>query len=85
MQTMPDKLPTTNADELPVVPMTEEQKYVFDLKGWIALPGLLTEQQLGPVREHQLRYLQDRDSMPPEERDNHGGPSQILLDRKSVV
>ena len=85
MQTMPDKLPTTNADELPVVPMTEEQKYVFDLKGWIALPGLLTEQQLGPVREHQLRYLQDRDSMPPEERDNHGGPSQILLDHPAVV
>ena len=36
-------LPTTNADGLPVVPMSEEQKYAFDLKGWICLPGLLTE------------------------------------------
>jgi hypothetical protein len=38
----PKMLPTTNADGLPVVPMTEEQKYLFDLKGLIALPGLLS-------------------------------------------
>jgi hypothetical protein len=82
---MDDKLPLTNADGLPVVPMTEEQKYLFDLKGWIALPGLLSEEELEPVREHQLRFLKDRDSLPPRERDNHGGPSQILLDHPVVV
>ncbi|MDP6039138.1 MAG: phytanoyl-CoA dioxygenase family protein [Candidatus Latescibacteria bacterium] len=78
-------LPTTNADGLPVVPMSEEQKYIFDLKGWISLPGLLTEEQLGPVREHQMKFLHERDSLPPDERDNHGGASQILLDHPAVV
>ena len=45
-------LPTTNADGLPVVPMSEEQKYIFDLKGWISLPGLLSKEQLEPVCAH---------------------------------
>ena len=78
-------LPTTNADGLPVVPMSDEQKYYFDLKGWICLPGLLTEEQVGPIREHQLTFLHDRESLPPHERDNHGGPSEILLDHPAVV
>ena len=42
-------LPTTNADGRDVVPMTEAQKYLFDLKGFIALPGLLTQQELQPM------------------------------------
>ena len=78
-------LPHANADGLSVIPMTEEQKYIFDVKGWLCLPGLLTEEQLGPIRDHQLRFLYDRDSLPPEQRDNHGGPSQVLLDHPAVV
>ncbi|HCR18178.1 MAG TPA: hypothetical protein DIU35_11905 [Candidatus Latescibacteria bacterium] len=78
-------LPSANADGLPVVPMTDEQKYVFDLKGWLSLPGLFCEDELGPIREHQMKFLTDRESLPPEERDNHGGPSQVLLDHPTVV
>ena len=78
-------LPHANADGLSVIPMTEEQKYIFDVKGWLCLSGLLTEEQLGPIRDHQLRFLYDRDSLPPEQRDNHGGPSQIMLDHPAVV
>ncbi len=50
-------LPTTNSDGLAVVPMSAAQKYLFDLKGWIALPGLLTEEQVESVRSHQMRFL----------------------------
>lgn len=78
-------LPTTNADGRPVVPMTAAQIYQFDLKGWICLPGLLTEEELVPVRAHQMKFLYERESLPPAERDNHGGPSQILLDHPAVV
>ncbi len=78
-------LPTKNADGIPVVPMTEEQKYLFDLKGWIALPGLLSEDQLEPIRAHQMAFLNDRESLPAEEQDNHGGPSQVLLDHPVVA
>lgn len=78
-------VPTTNGDGLPVVPMTDAQKYVFDLKGWICLPGLFDEEQLDRIRQHQMDFLYRRDSLPPEERDNHGGPSQVLLDHPAVV
>ena len=78
-------LPAVNGDGLPVVPMSEEQKYLFDLKGWIDLPGLLDEAQLGPVRDHQMRFLYHPEDLPPEERDNHGGPSQVLLDEPAVA
>ena len=82
---MPTLLPTHNADGRAVIPMTDEQKYIFDVKGWIALPGLLSESELEPIRAHQLGFLHDRESLPPEERDNHGGPSQALLDHPAVV
>ena len=78
-------LPTTNADGLPVAPMSEEQKYTFDLKGWICLPGLLSEEELIPIREHQMKFLNEGETLPPDERDNHGGASQILLDHPVVV
>ena len=78
-------LPTTNADGLDVVPMTEAQKYLFDLKGFILLPALLSEEDLATIRAHQHRFLYERESLPPHERDNHGGPAQILLDHPAVV
>ena len=78
-------LPTTNGDGLAVVPMSDAQKYLFDVKGWIALPNLLSDEQLEAVRAHQMKFLYERDALPPDERDNHGGPSQILLDHPIVV
>jgi len=77
--------PTTNADGKPVIPMTDEQKYWFDIKGWLLLPALFSEDELQPIREHQMRFLYDRDSLPAHERDNHGGVSQVLLDHPAVV
>ena len=78
-------LPTTNADGRDVIPMTEAQKYLFDLKGFIALPSLLTEEELKAIRAHQMKFLYERESLPSDERDHHGGPSQILLDHPAVV
>ena len=78
-------LPAVNADGLPVVPMSDEQKYLFDLKGWITLPGLLEERRLERIRAHQMQFLYHPETLPPEERDNHGGPSQVLLDAPAVV
>ena len=80
-----DLLPTTNADGRDVVPMTEAQKYLFDLKGFILLPALLSGEELVSIRAHQMKFLYERESLPPDERDNHGGPSQILLDHPAVV
>lgn len=78
-------LPATNADGLPIVPMTDEQKYLFDLKGWLILPDLLSQEQVAAVREHQMKFLYERDKLPPNQRDHHGGPSQVMLDHPVIV
>ena len=36
-------LPRVNADGLPVVAMSDELQYEFDVRGWITLPSLLTD------------------------------------------
>ena len=82
---MSELLPTTNADGLPVVPMTEEQKYLFDLRGWMCLPGLIEGDQLAEIQEHQMKFVKDPESLPPDERNSVGGPSQVLLDHPVIV
>ena len=32
--------------------MTDEQKFFFDLKGWLLLPGVLSDAECGSVKEH---------------------------------
>lgn len=78
-------LPSTNGDGVPIVPMSAADKYVFDLQGWILYPGLLSEEQLAPIREHQLKFRYEPESLPPEHRDYHGGPSQLLLDHPVIA
>jgi hypothetical protein len=34
-------LPRRNADGLPVVALTDEQRYTFDTHGWVLFPGVL--------------------------------------------
>jgi hypothetical protein len=65
--------------------MSDSLKYEFDLNGWILLPALLTEEQLKPIRAHQLKLKYDRESLPPALRDTHAGPSQVMLDHPVVV
>jgi|EP01043_Picozoa_sp_COSAG02_P012716 hypothetical protein len=59
-------------DGLPIVPMSDVHKYIFDTKGWLLLPGLLSEEELVPIREHQLKNRYHPEELPPEQRDYHG-------------
>ena len=34
------------------VPMTDEQKLVFDLKGWVAIPAVLTDEEIDVLKAH---------------------------------
>jgi hypothetical protein len=77
--------PQTNGDGLPIVPMSATNKYKFDVHGWLLLPGLLTEKELGPIRAHQLAFKNHPETLPPNQRDIHGGPSQVLLDHPVVA
>ena len=78
-------LTRTNADGKPVVELTQEQKYVFDSKGWVLIPGVLTENEVKEMREFGYQLRNDPDSIPEHERSPLGGPMQKLSDHPLVV
>ena len=53
-------LPEKNADGLPAVELTEEQKYVLDTKGWLVIPGVLTNAEVEEMRAFCYRLHRDR-------------------------
>ena len=73
---------STGAD---IVPMTDEQKFVFDLKGWLLVPGVLTTAETDAIREHILTLHEQSDSLDPLDRYPIGGPAEMLLDHPVLV
>ena len=78
-------LPLKNADGEPVVEPTQEQKYIFDTRGWLLLPGVLGEDEVEEMREFALRLHRDPESLPEHERSCVAGPLQRLTDHPVVV
>jgi len=76
---------TQTNDHVAVVPMTDEQKFIFDLKGWIAIPGVLTEDEIDSVKAHVIAQKEDPESLDPLDRYAVSGPSQILVDHPVVA
>jgi hypothetical protein len=54
--------------------MTDEQKFFFDLKGWLLLPGVLSDGECRSIKEH----LQAGGN-------GFSGPAQELLDHPAIV
>ncbi|MBD05112.1 MAG: hypothetical protein CME24_12290 [Gemmatimonadetes bacterium] len=80
-----DPLPRTNADGLPIVPLTQEQKYVFDTRGWLLVPGVLSADQIEPMRDFIYQLDRDRESLPEKQRTIFGFPLHPLMDHPVVV
>src|SRR5690349_21009495 len=71
-------LPTTNGDGKPVIELTQEHKYIFDLRGWLLIPGVLSKDEVAEMREFCMRLQHQPDSIPERERNALGGPLQKL-------
>jgi hypothetical protein len=67
------------------VPMTQEQKFLFDLKGWIMLPAVLEEDLLEACREHVVKLRTDAESLPENERYSLAGPGAELVDHPAIT
>ncbi|MBV7327449.1 phytanoyl-CoA dioxygenase family protein [Chloroflexi bacterium TSY] len=78
-------LTTTNADAEPVIPLTEEQKFTFDTKGWLMIPGLIPEDELSEMRKFCYRLKDDPESLPKHMRTPIAGPLEKLVDHPVVV
>lgn len=68
-----------------VVPMTEEQRFIFDLKGWLLIPAVLEGAQIEAIRGHMEALANDPQSLNPVDRYSLSGPAQILLDHPAIV
>ena len=44
-------LPSTNADNSPITALSQEQKYIFDMRGWLLIPGVLGAEELEDMRQ----------------------------------
>jgi hypothetical protein len=77
---------TTTADKpVDAVPMTDEQKFLFDLKGWLLVPGVLTADECRELREFCRLLRHDRDKLDPKDRYSYAGVAAMLLDHPVVV
>ncbi|HCK09088.1 MAG TPA: hypothetical protein DHW45_04385 [Candidatus Latescibacteria bacterium] len=75
----------TNSDGLPAMDLTEEQKWLFDTKGWLAVPEALSAEDVEEMREFAYQLAKDPESIPEEQRSSVGGPLQRLTDHPLVV
>ena len=78
-------LPRVNADGKDVVPLTDEQKYLFDKDGWLLMPSVLSEADCADMRAFCEQLHHDPESIPESERSVLGGPLQSLTDHPLVV
>ena len=78
-------LPQHNADGEPVVELTDEQKYLFDVRGWLLVPGVLADDEIEAMRDYALRVQKDSESLPEHERSFVAGPLEKLTDHPVVV
>ena len=78
-------IPTTNADDKTAIDFTEDQKFIFDTRGWIAIPGVLTDDEVAEMRDFCYRLKKSPESIPEHHRSSIGGPLEKLTDHPLVL
>ena len=69
----------------PPVPMTDEQKFFFDLRGWLVLPAVLSDAGLERLRAECYAGVDPLLERAGGVKDGHSGVLQTLLDHPAVV
>ncbi|MBM3459190.1 MAG: hypothetical protein FJX77_11735, partial [Armatimonadetes bacterium] len=74
-----------NADGREAICFTEEQRYLFDTRGWLAIPGVLDPEETHAMREFCVRLRNERETIPEKHRSSIGGPLERLTDHPLVL
>ena len=74
-----------NTEGASAITPTEEQKYLFDTRGWLLIPNVLTDAEIAEMRDFCYRLKRDVTSIPAEKRFSYGGPLERLIDHPAVV
>jgi hypothetical protein len=65
--------------------VNEHDRIVFDLKGYIVKPGVLSEAETKELREFVLCQRREPESLPSHQRRLPGGPVERLIDHPAVM
>lgn len=65
--------------------LTEEQRFTFDLEGYIVLPGVLEPDLVDRLQAHTAILEKDPDSLPGNERSLPGRPFAEVIDHRAVI
>ena len=65
--------------------LTERETALFDLKGYILFPAVLSEDELAPIKAQCEKLRTDKASLPPDARCLPGGPASVLIDHPAVM
>ena len=65
--------------------MTEEQKFIFDLKGYLLIPEVLKPSEITTLKAQIETIRTDPESLPPHERQFPGGTASFLIDHPVVI
>ena len=66
-------------------PMSDYEKFLFDLKGFIIIPAVLTGEEVDAARAHTDAYCNRPESLPEHHRAPIAGPSEFLIDHPRVM
>ena len=65
--------------------MTDEERFRFDLTGFLIRPSILTADEVKAIVDQIDRIKHDPESLPLEHREVPGGPSSVTIDHPQVV
>ena len=65
--------------------MTEEEKFRFDLTGFLVRPAILKPDEVAAIVDQLDRIFHDSESLQAEQADIPGGPASVLIDHPQVV
>ena len=66
-------------------PMTEEERFLFDLKGFILFPAVLNEEELAQIKAQVESIRTNREALPPSARQLPGGAASMLIDHPATM
>ena len=66
-------------------PLTDREKVLFDLKGYLLFPSVLSEEEIAPIKAQCEQLHQDSEELPPSDRKLPGGAASVLIDHPAVM
>ncbi|MCJ8332109.1 MAG: hypothetical protein MJH11_19270 [Lentisphaeria bacterium] len=78
-------LTETNSEGKPVIKLTEDQRYTYDLKGWLPMKGLLSKDEVAEIVDFCYQLKEHKEDVDEKIRTTIGGPLEKLTDHPAIV